>query len=58
LATLGISTDPSRNTRPSNGQPWVISPDGSPVAVCVVPTDENRAIANETAEAIAPPNAA
>ncbi|HEU4423228.1 MAG TPA: acetate kinase [Pilimelia sp.] len=51
LAPLGISVDPARNGAPATG-PRVISADGSPVAVCVVPTDEELAIAEETAALI------
>jgi acetate kinase len=43
LHGLGIAVDPARNAR---GAP-VISPDGSPVAVCVVPTDEELEIATQ-----------
>jgi acetate kinase len=43
LDPLGITVDPARN---ASGGP-VISPDGARVAVCVVPTDEERAIAAE-----------
>ena len=42
----GIAVDPVRNAA---GGP-VISPDGGPVAVCVVPTDEEYQIARETAD--------
>jgi acetate kinase len=51
LDALGIAVDPARNTVASNDE-RVISPDGARVAVCVVPTDEERAIAEETAEAV------
>jgi len=43
LAGLGIAVDPARNER---GAP-VISPPTAPVAVCVVPTDEEREIADQ-----------
>ena len=43
LDGLGISVDPDRN---SAGE-QVISPDGSPVTVCVVPTDEELEIATQ-----------
>jgi len=43
LDPLGIAVDPARN---ASGR-TVISPDGARVAVCVVPTDEERAIAAE-----------
>jgi acetate kinase len=52
LHALGIAVDPPRN---NTGQPErVISPDGTPVTVCVVPTDEERAIAEEIAALLAP----
>ncbi|GIJ45038.1 acetate kinase [Virgisporangium aliadipatigenens] len=44
LAMWGIEVDPARNA----GHAPVISPDGARVSVCVVPTDEERAIAEET----------
>jgi acetate kinase len=45
LDALGITVDPDRN---ATGDPArVISPDGARVTVCVVPTDEERAIADE-----------
>jgi acetate kinase len=47
LEPLGIAVDPDRNAGGTAER--VISPDGSRVAVCVVPTDEERAIAAETA---------
>jgi acetate kinase len=43
LAMWGIEIDPARNATDAA----VISPDAAPVAVCVVPTDEERAIADE-----------
>jgi acetate kinase len=43
LAGLGISVDPGRNATHAP----VISPDGAPVTVCVVPTDEELGIAEE-----------
>ena len=49
LDRWGIAVDPARNVADGGGA-RVISPDGSPVAVCVVPTDEELAIARETAE--------
>jgi acetate kinase len=54
LAALGIEVDPVRNARRADGQAWVISPDGTRVAVCVVPTNEDRAIADEVADAVRP----
>jgi acetate kinase len=44
LAFLGVRVDPGRNA--SHGP--VISPDGSPVTVRVIPTDEEISIARET----------
>jgi acetate kinase len=47
LHALGIAVDPARNDA---GQPErVISPDDTPVTVCVVPTNEERAIAEQIA---------
>ncbi|HWB36766.1 MAG TPA: acetate kinase, partial [Rugosimonospora sp.] len=43
LAGLGISVVADRNARHAP----VISPDGAPVTVCVVPTDEEHGIADE-----------
>lgn len=48
LDRLGIAVDPRRNRA---GAP-VISPDGAEVAVCVVPTDEEREIAIQTRAAL------
>ncbi len=48
LQRLGMSVDPDRNERRS-AEPRVISPDGSPVAVLVVPTNEELAIARAAA---------
>jgi acetate kinase len=47
LGFLGIQVDPDRNATPP-GDARVISPDGAPVAVLVVPTDEELAIARDT----------
>ncbi len=52
LAGLGISVDPVRNAESSRGA-RVISPDGSPVTVLVVPTNEELAIARATVEVLA-----
>jgi acetate kinase len=52
LEPLGITVDPGRNGTPASGA-RVISADAFPVAVCVVPTDEELAIAQETATVIA-----
>jgi len=49
LSMWGITVDAERNAGTGDGA-RVISPDGAPVAVCVVPTDEEAAIASETAE--------
>jgi acetate kinase len=46
LDGLGLSVDEERNAVRS-GDPRVVSPDGSPVAVLVVPTDEEWAIAQQ-----------
>ncbi|GAB1694216.1 acetate/propionate family kinase [Krasilnikovia sp. M28-CT-15] len=43
LSALGIDVDPERNERNAP----VISPDGAPIAVCVVPTDEELEIAEQ-----------
>lgn len=48
LAPLGIELDRDRNA----AKETVISADGSPVTVCVVPTDEELEIANQTRDAI------
>jgi acetate kinase len=48
LESLGIAVDPARNERGDG----VISPDGSPIAVCVVPTDEELEIATQTRAAL------
>jgi len=47
LDPLGIGVDAQRNGSGDGAR--VISPDGTRVAVCVVPTDEEQAIAEETA---------
>ena len=51
LGVLGIEIDPARNTAEADG-PRRISPDGAPVDVLVVPTDEERAIARQAASLI------
>jgi acetate kinase len=48
LGHLGILVDPDRNEVPSK-EARRISPDGAPVAVLVVPTDEELEIARQTA---------
>jgi len=52
LQALGIAVDPARNGTGAGER--VISPAGAAVTICVVPTDEERAIAEETAEALRP----
>jgi acetate kinase len=47
LQPMGITVDDGRNG--SGPDERVISPDDARVAVCVVPTDEERAIAEDTA---------
>jgi acetate kinase len=51
LGFLGITVDDTRNELASK-QPRYISPDGSPVAVLVIPTNEELEIARQTAEVI------
>ncbi|MBC9822129.1 acetate kinase [Terrabacter sp. MAHUQ-38] len=51
LSELGITVDPARNAARSK-QARVISPDGSRVVVAVVPTNEELAIARQTARLI------
>jgi acetate kinase len=48
LTALGIAVDPDRNE--ANAR--IISPDGAPIAVCVVPTDEELEIANQSRAAL------
>jgi acetate kinase len=50
LTGWGIEVDPARNAAGTAAR--VISPDGAPVAVCVVPTDEEYDIAVEVAALI------
>ena len=52
LNGLGLSVDPERNEAHSRAA-RVISPDGSPVTVAVIPTNEELAIARETAQLLA-----
>ncbi|MDR2161203.1 MAG: acetate kinase [Desulfovibrio sp.] len=52
LGILGIAVDPARNAMRS-GRPRAISPETSPVAVLVVPTNEELAIAQETVAVLA-----
>jgi acetate kinase len=51
LGFLGLSVDPALNQARSS-EPRVVSPAGSPVAVLVVPTDEELQIARETIEVV------
>jgi acetate kinase len=48
----GIVVDPERNAA-GDGHARIISPDGATVTVCVVPTDEEAAIAGEVAALLA-----
>jgi acetate kinase len=48
LESLGIAVDPERNRRAER----IISPDGTPIAVCVVPTDEELEIADQSRAAL------
>ncbi|MBO3736446.1 acetate/propionate family kinase [Actinoplanes flavus] len=48
LEALGIAVDPDRN----RANDAIISPDGSPVTVCVVPTEEELEIASEARKAV------
>jgi len=52
LARLGIAVDPARNEA-SSREARVISPEGSPVTVTVVPTNEELEIARQTAALLA-----
>jgi acetate kinase len=51
LHLLGLSVEAGRNAAPSRAA-RVISPAGAPVAVCVIPTDEEWEIANDTLKVI------
>jgi acetate kinase len=51
LDGLGISVDPARNAAVSKAERY-ISPDGSPVAVLVIPTNEELEIARQSLAAI------
>jgi acetate kinase len=53
LERLGIAVDPARN---ADSGDRVISPDGAEVAVCVIGTDEEREIAQETRDVLAAPS--
>ncbi len=48
LESLGIAVDADRNERAEQ----VISPDGTPIAVCVIPTDEELEIATQARAAL------
>jgi acetate kinase len=48
LEALGIAIEPARNQRADQ----IISPDGTPIAVCVVPTDEELEIATQSRAAL------
>lgn len=50
LEVLGISVDPVRNERGDQ----IVSTDGSAITVLVVPTDEERLIAEQTAQVVTP----
>jgi acetate kinase len=52
LEPLGIAVDDDRNAAPGHG-PRVVSPDGTPVAVLVIPTDEELEIATQAAALVA-----
>jgi acetate kinase len=51
LEGLGISVDPARNAAKASNERY-ISPDGSPVAVLVIPTNEELEIARQSVVAI------
>lgn len=46
LGLLGLHVDPARNSATTR-EPRVVSAAGAPVAICVVPTDEEREIASQ-----------
>jgi acetate kinase len=50
LEGLGIAVDPTRNHQADQ----IISPDGTPITVCVVPTDEELEIATQSRAALTP----
>ena len=52
LSALGLAVDPARNAAATDG-PRRISPDDGPVAILVVPTDEELAIARATVAVLA-----
>ncbi|MEJ3745665.1 acetate/propionate family kinase [Actinomycetes bacterium KLBMP 9797] len=49
----GIAVDPHQNAVPAN-EPRVISPAGTPVPICVIPTDEELGIAQEVTDLLSP----
>jgi acetate kinase len=53
LEAFGIQIDESRNTSVPHGEAGLISPDGAPVQVWVVPTNEEFEIAHQSADLIA-----
>jgi acetate kinase len=53
LQGLGIAVDPERNSSPDRG-PRRISPDGAGVAVLVIPSNEELAIARKAAALVSP----
>ena len=55
LGFLGVEIDPARNAARSDA-PRLISPDSASVAVLVIPTDEEMAIARETMAVVDPLN--
>jgi acetate kinase len=57
LDALGVRVDAERNAARSAGA-RVVSPDGAPVAVAVVPTNEELAIARQTADLVGAQTAA
>jgi acetate kinase len=54
LEPLGVVLEPAANEAPGRGERRVSAP-GSPVAVLVVPTDEELEIARQTLEVLTPP---
>ena len=52
MSAFGLYVDQERNEAPSIC-PRFISPDGAPVAVCVIPTDEEREIAERVQQMVA-----
>ena len=50
LERLGLAVDPARNA--AGSAPRVVSPEGSDVAVLVVPTDEEWEIARQAVEVV------